>query len=118
MGSAEPGHIVAVTEIHGIAGRRDELRALMRDTQARVALEPGCRQYRFAASVEDPDEYVHVQEWASEAAFADHQRSPAFREYQSGLFDLLARPSDMRVHRMSHTVAPQPSAPPDPRTAD
>ena len=118
MGSDEQSHIVAVTEIHGIAGRRDELRELMRETQLRVSQEPGCRRYRFAASVEDPDEYLNVQEWASEAAFADHQRSPAFREYQSRLFELLARPSDMRVHRMSHAVAPQPSGPGDPRSYD
>jgi quinol monooxygenase YgiN len=117
MGSAEPGHIVAVTEIHGIAGRREELRALMRDTQERVALEPGCRMYRFSATLEDPDEYVHFQEWTSEAAFADHQRSPAFREYQSKLFELLARPSDMRLHYVGQSVAPQPSVA-DPRSFD
>jgi quinol monooxygenase YgiN len=117
MGSAERAHVVAVTEIHGIAGRRDELRELMRDTQARVAAEPGCLVYRFSATLEDPDEYVHIQEWESEAAFADHQRSPAFREYQSALFDLLARPSDMRLHYVRQSVAPQPSVV-DPRSFD
>jgi quinol monooxygenase YgiN len=110
--------VVAVTHIHGIAGRRQELRELMRRTEARVAEEPGCLVYRFAATLGDPDEYVHVQEWASDAEFASHQRSPAFRDYQQGLFDLLARPSDMRVHRAPRTVVPAPSAPPDPRTAD
>jgi quinol monooxygenase YgiN len=111
-------HVVAVTRIFGIAGRRAELRALMRATEERAAAEPGCRTYRFAATLEDPDEYLHVQEWASEQAFADHQRSAAFQAYQRGLFDLLARPSEMRIHRAPRTVAPQPSAPPDPRTAD
>jgi quinol monooxygenase YgiN len=110
--------VVAVTRIHGIAGRRAELRELMRATEARVAAEPGCRLYRFAAALDDPDEYVHVQEWASEQAFADHQRSPAFQDYQRGLFGLLARPSDMTVHRAPRTVRPEPSALPDPRAAD
>jgi hypothetical protein len=50
-------HVVAVTHIHGIAGRRDELR------------------------------------------------------------DLLARPSDMRVHRDPRTIVPEPSGPGDPRCA-
>jgi quinol monooxygenase YgiN len=111
-------HLLAVTHIHGIAGQRGELRALMAVTEARVATEPGCRLYRFAVTLDDPDEYLHVQEWAGEAAFAAHQRSPAFQDYQRGLFDLLARPSDMQVHRPSQTVVPAPSPPPDPRTAD
>ncbi len=110
-------HVVAVTQIHGLAGRRDELRALMRATEDQVASEPGCRTYRFAATLEHPDEYVNVQEWDSEQAFADHQRSPAFRAYQQGLFGLLSRPSDMRIHRAPRTVVPEPSGPGDPRGA-
>jgi quinol monooxygenase YgiN len=112
------GRVVAVTRIHGLAGRRDELRALMRDTEERVAEEAGCRLYRFAATLDDPDEYVHVQEWTDDAAFAAHQRSPAFRDYQQSLFDLLARPSDMQIHRAASSVSPERAGPPDPRTAD
>jgi quinol monooxygenase YgiN len=109
--------LLAITRIHGIAGRREELRDLMRATEARVAGEPGCRQYRFAVTLDDPDEYVHVQEWTDDEAFAAHQRSPAFRNYQHGLFELLARPSDMEIHRAAETVIPEPSVM-DPRTAD
>jgi quinol monooxygenase YgiN len=111
------GRVIAVTRIHGIAGRRGELRELMSATEARVAVEPGCRMYRFAATLDDPDEYLHVQEWASDEAFRAHQRSPAFQDYQRGLFDLLARPSDMKVHRALETIAPEASGPPDPRGA-
>jgi quinol monooxygenase YgiN len=111
-------HVLAVTRIHGLAGRREDLHALMRETEARVAAEPGCRLYVFAATLDDPDEYVHVQEWADEAAFAAHQRSPAFHEYQRSLFELLARPSDMQVHRAAATFTPIPSGLPDPRAVD
>jgi quinol monooxygenase YgiN len=111
-------HVLAITHIHGIAGRRSDLRALMRATEQRTAGEPGCRIYRFAATIEDPDEYVHVQEWADEGAWRAHQTSPAFRNYQQGLFDLLARPSDMTIHRSAQPITPEPSGPPDPRTVD
>jgi quinol monooxygenase YgiN len=114
---AMPDRVIAITHIHGIAGRRRELRELMRDTEARTAAEPGCRLYRFAATLDDPDEYVHVQEWASEDAWRAHQSSPAFGEYQRGLFNLLARPSDMAIHRRAQTTIPEPSGPPDPRGA-
>jgi quinol monooxygenase YgiN len=110
--------VIAIARIHGLAGRREALRELMRATEVRVAAEPGCRFYRFAATLEDPDEYVHVQEWGSDQAFAAHQRSPAFRDYQHALFDLLARPSDVQVHRAPQTILPEPSDPPDPRRAD
>jgi quinol monooxygenase YgiN len=112
------GRVFAITHIHGIAGRRGALRELMRDTEARTTGELGCRLYRFAATLRDPDEYVHVQEWASEEAWVAHQSSPAFREYQRGLFDLLARPSEMAIHRGAQTTIPEPSGPPDPRGAD
>jgi quinol monooxygenase YgiN len=110
--------VLAITRIHGIAGRRDDLRALMRETEERVASEPGCRMYRFAVTLDDADEYVHVQEWADEDAFDAHQRSPAFRDYQHALFDLLSRPSDMEIHRGPQPVHPGPSGPPDPRAVD
>jgi quinol monooxygenase YgiN len=110
-------HVVAITLIHAISGRREELRELMRATETRVATEPDCRLYRFAATLDDPDEYVHVQEWAGDRAFEAHQRSPAFRDYQQAVFGLLARPSEMTVHRGS-SVIPRPSARPDPRSAD
>lgn len=111
-------HVVAITQIHGIAGRRSDLRALMAETEPRVSAEPGCVQYRFAAALGAPDEYVHVQEWASEDAWRAHQTSSAFRDYQHGLFDLLARPSEMKIHRHAQTTVPEPSGPPDPRTVD
>jgi quinol monooxygenase YgiN len=110
--------IVAVTRIHGLAGRRDELRALMRETQEEVERSPGCRVYRFSAELHDPDEYVHVQEWDDEAVWRAHQGSEAFRSYQRQLFGLLARPSEMRVHTVSGSFTPEPSAAPDPRAAD
>jgi quinol monooxygenase YgiN len=112
------GRIIAVTRIHGLAGRRDELRVLMRETQRRTAAEPRCLRYVFGAMVGDADEYVHVQEWTDDSSFAAHQRSEAFRDYQRGLLDLVARPSEMVLHHVSSTFAPEPSGPMDPRSAD
>jgi quinol monooxygenase YgiN len=41
-----PAGVVAVTRIHGVAGRRQALRDLIATTQERVAHEPRCRGYR------------------------------------------------------------------------
>jgi quinol monooxygenase YgiN len=110
--------VLAITRIYGIAGRRDDLRALMQTTEALVAEEPGCREYRFAALLDDPDEYLHVQEWEDEAAWDAHQTSPGFRAYQRDIFDMLARPSDMRIIRGGSAIIPEPSGLPDPRAVD
>ena len=110
--------VLAITRIHGIAGRRNDLRALMQTTEALASEEPGCREYRFAALLDDPDEYLHVQEWEDEAAWDAHQTSAGFRAYQRNIFDLLARPSDMRIHRGGEAITPTPSGPPDPRAVD
>ena len=110
--------LVAVTRIYGLAGRREELRALMRETEQRTGAEPGCRLYRFSATLDDADAYLHLQEWNSAADFAAHQDSSAFSDYQRTLFDLLARPSEMAIHRVAETTVPQPSALIDPRAAD
>jgi quinol monooxygenase YgiN len=113
-----PEPVLAITRIHGIAGRRDDLRSLMQATEAAAVQEAGCRSYRFTVALDDPDEYLHVQEWADEAAFTAHQRSPGFRDYQAALFELLARPSEMEVHRGAQTTRPEPSGLPDPRAVD
>lgn len=113
-----PELVLAITRIHGVAGRRDELRALMQTTEQAVAQEPGCRSYRFTAALAEPDEYLNVQAWTSEDAWQAHQRSPAFRDYQYAVFDLLARPSEMEVHRGAQVTLPAPSDPPDPRALD
>jgi len=117
-GPVVPDSVLAITRIHGIAGRRDELRALMQATERAVAQEPGCRTYRFAAMLDDADEYVNVQEWTDEAAWAAHQTAPAFRDYQQAVFDLLARPSEMEIHRGATRSRPEASGLPDPRALD
>ena len=110
--------MVVVGEIHSLLGRRDELLELLLDTQARVREEPGCVMYAFAEVVGEPGAFLVVQEWRDEAALEHHYRSPPFRRYQEAVGDLLARPSDLRVHRVSETLRPEQGAAMDPRRAD
>jgi quinol monooxygenase YgiN len=110
--------VVVVSTIHGTQARRDELRALMRETELAVAGEPGCRLYRFAATVDDPDEYLHVQEWADRAAMDGHFRGDAFASYQRRVGPLLGRPTEARLHEVARTAVPEDPAPLDPRLAD
>jgi quinol monooxygenase YgiN len=110
--------IVAVADVYGIAGRREELLGVLADAERAAAGRPGCLRYAFAATIADPDHFVLLSEWSDEAALASHYASEAFADYQFALNGLLARPSEMTVYSASGAARPMPSGPLDPRDAD
>jgi quinol monooxygenase YgiN len=110
--------VIAIAEIFGISGRRNELVALLTRTEQHVGESPGSRRYVFAARLQTPDQFVLISEWDSEEAMATYHRSELFARYQFELQGLLARPSEMTIYSVTDAVRPVPSGPPDPRDAD
>jgi quinol monooxygenase YgiN len=110
--------VVVVGDVYTLVGRHRDVVDLLRDTQDRARLEPGCLSYAFAEVVADPGHYVVVHEWRDDAALEAHYASDAFRAYQARVGDLLARPSEVRVHRVAETTHPADPGPMDPRQAD
>jgi quinol monooxygenase YgiN len=110
--------IIAVADMYGISGRRDELVALLEAFERWAAGEPGCRRYSFASALADPSRFVLVSEWDTEAALDAHYRSEAFADFQFGLDGLLARPSEMTVYTADSEARPLNPRPMDPRDAD
>ena len=110
--------IVAVADVYGIAGRREELLGVLADAEREAARRPGCLRYAFAATIADPDHFVLLSEWRDQAALTSHYESEPFANYQFALNGLLARPSEMTVYETSEATRPLPSGPPDPRDAD
>ena len=88
------------------------------DTQTRVREEPGCVSFDFSEIVGERGDFVVVHEWRDEAALEAHYRSAPFLAYQEAVGDLLARPSELRVHRVRETLQPAEGEPMDPRRAD
>jgi quinol monooxygenase YgiN len=109
---------VVVGDIYALVGRADELVELLHETQEHARSEPGCVAYAFAEVVRDPGHYIVVQEWRDEAALEAHYASQAFRRYQDRVGELLARPSEVRLHRVAQTVQLADPGPMDPRRAD
>jgi len=89
--------ILAIGEVFAQVAHLDAVRQLMRATQDRVRRQPGCVQYAFAEALEDPGHFVLVQEWSDRGALDAHYRSDAFREYEAGIGQHLARTSELRV---------------------
>ena len=110
--------IVAVADIYGIAGRRQELVAALSDAQRDASGRDGCLRYSVAATLEDPDHFVTVAEWRDQAAVDAHYGSREFATFQLSLDGLLARPSEMTMFDASGELRPVPSGPMDPRDAD
>jgi quinol monooxygenase YgiN len=110
--------VVAIADIFGISGRREELRAVLAGAERDAAGQPGCVRYSFAATVTDPDHFVLVSEWQDQAAMEEHYASAGFANLQFSLGGLLARPSHMTLYSVSGSARPLSSSPLDPRDAD
>jgi quinol monooxygenase YgiN len=110
--------VIAIAEMFGISGRRDELVALLQGSERQAAAEPGCLRYTFAATLADPDRFVLLSEWESVDALDAHYRTREFSDFQFGLEGLLARPSTLTVHSSEAAMRPLNARPMDPRDAD
>ena len=110
--------VVAIADLYGISGRRDELVAPLAEAERAAVAQSGCIRYSFAATLADPDRFVLVSEWRDQAAMDAHYGSQAFANFQFSLDGLLARPSDMTVYSVSGSARPAASGPVDPRDAD
>lgn len=110
--------VVAVADMFGISGRREELAALLEGFERWTAGEPGCRRCVFAAALADRNRYVLFSEWDSQEALDTHYRSEAFTDFQLSLDGLLARPSELTVYTLESAVRPTDTRAMDPRDAD
>jgi len=109
--------LIVVAEVHGLAGSRDELRALLNDVADGARGEPGCVSFRVFAD-DDPDEFVMLESWLSEDALRGHYDGPHYRHYRENVGLLLARPSDVVIHHLAGTVRALDPNPPVPSESD
>ena len=109
---SDPG-LMVVAELHGLVGRQSELRELLDALADGARGEPGCTSFRVLAA-EEPGEWVLLSEWVDEDALRAHYRTAHYRRYRDAVGPLLARPSDVVVHRLGGTVHALDPNPPDP----
>lgn len=110
--------VIAVAEMFGISGRREQLTRVLERFERWASGEPGCRRYAFAAALADPSRHLLFSEWDNQEALDAHYRSEAFAEFQVSLEGLLARPSELTVYSVESAVRPTDTRPMDPRGAD
>jgi quinol monooxygenase YgiN len=105
--------VILIGELHGLVGRHSELERLVAELAASTREDPDCLGYRVG-SLQEPGEYLIVVTWRTEAAMRAHYSTPAYARYRSAVGELLARPSDVIVHRIASTVHARDPNPPEP----
>jgi quinol monooxygenase YgiN len=102
-----------IADIHGLAGRADELQRLLEDLTAAARGEAGCISFRVLRD-EEPGEFVLTAQWHDEDAMRAHYTGAAYTRYRAAVGELLARPSDVTVHQVAESVRALDPNLPDP----
>jgi quinol monooxygenase YgiN len=110
--------IIALGKVYAQVGRREEVRELMRSTQARVREQPGCLSYEFAETLDEPGTFLVAQRWRDRAAIDEHYRSQAFADYQAAIGEFLVRTSELELHAVQESFRPLASSPLSPPLED
>jgi quinol monooxygenase YgiN len=102
-------------EIHGLAGRADELRTLLLDHATGLTAADGSLGAAAYAPIDgDVGEYVLETHWRDDAAMQAHYATPEYTHYIEAVGELLARPSDVQLHYVDHSVRATADASLDP----
>lgn len=101
---ADPTYLI-VARVHAVAARSDELvGAALQLARACREGDTGCTGYDVLVQAGARDELVLMSAWRDEAAMRAHFRSEAYGTYVGAVTDLLARPSDVTIHRVASVV--------------
>ena len=97
--------LIVIGRVACAEGKRDAAIAAMRRMQDESRTEPGCLRYGFFAAVEDPDQFIAVEEWESADALRTHFGAPSVARFGAGLGDLVAGPPEVLIHGIGATNA-------------
>lgn len=102
-------------EVHGLVGRIDELRELLRAHAERLTGAPGgLGASAYEPIGGEPGELVLDALWEDERALRAHYRTAEYGDYTARIGELLARPSDVTVHSIERSYRPAPDLSLDP----
>lgn len=84
--------------------QREELIELARWMQNESRQEPGCINYGFYESLEDPTEFVAVELWESKEALQTHFAAPSVAGFGAKVSGLLDRAPSVEIHIVERTT--------------
>ena len=102
-----------ISEMHGLAGRADELERRLDDLANAGGAENGCLMFSILRR-QDLGEFVVIAHWRDETALREHYEGAPYARYRAAVGELLARPSDVTIHHVAETIHALDPNPPDP----
>ena len=95
--SDEERALFLVVTIKPRPGRREEAEAQLQSMRRNSLEEPGCVFMHLVQPRDDPDNWVMLEMFRSQAAWDEHMRQPYNTEGNKILEDLLREPSELRL---------------------
>lgn len=96
--------IVTVGRVTTDAQRREELVRVGQAVAQASRAEDGCIDYRIYQDMENPDEFVFVEEWESDEALRRHFATSHVAEFMQAITATLAGPPDVKFHTVASSL--------------
>jgi quinol monooxygenase YgiN len=90
-------HVHVVVHLHVRAESEVRALAVFGGVIAATRAEPACVRYELFRAVEDPQKFVLVEEWRSQAGLDEHLQQTYVKELFTVLPDVLAAPPAMTM---------------------
>ena len=97
--------ILVLGSVIAQSGRVQEALALSQEHVARSRAEPGCITHAVHIDSENPNRLVFVEQWADQAALAQHFKVPASRSFVKALTSLAAETPSMAIYEATQLSA-------------
>ena|SRR5437764_10225715 len=97
--------IIVIARFRPLAGRRDELVALLEEVQAASRRDDGCLNYGYFDEIGDADSFVAVEEWRDMEALQTHLRQAHVGRLVAAIPELAQARPDVQAHEVANTVA-------------
>lgn len=95
--------IVVVGRVRTDADRREELIRLGQQVAQASRAEVGCLGYRLYEDTETANDFVFIEEWASEEALREHFATPHIATFMSTFPATLSAAPDAKFHSVAST---------------
>jgi quinol monooxygenase YgiN len=95
--------LLVIGRVRCEADNREQLIALFERMQNASRAEEGCIRYGFFGAVEDPLQFVAVEEWADREALDRHFAQPHLQEFARGLLEVVSEQPEVAIHEVATT---------------
>jgi quinol monooxygenase YgiN len=101
----DPSQLV-IARVHGLASASAELTAAAGALAESCGAQEGCLGFDVLVTSGSRSELILMSGWRSDQEMRAHFASAAYADYVSAVTHLLARPSDVAIHRIAATLHP------------